>query len=85
MVWVGLDLHKRYITACAVNDAGQRVAERRRLSTDVTNLIEWLRALGGPVTVAMEATLYWAWLHDRLAEAGIAVVAAHRYQVKLIW
>jgi len=33
----------------------------------------------------MEATRYWAWLHDQLSAAGIAAVAAHPYQVKLIW
>lgn len=61
------------------------VAEHRRLPTDVGVLIDWLGELGGPVTVGMEATLYWAWLHDRLSAAGIAAVAAHPYQVKLIW
>jgi len=35
--------------------------------------------------VAVEATRYWAWLHDQLSAAGIAAVAAHPYQVKLIW
>ena len=48
-------------------------------------LVAWLQALGDAVTVAMEATLYWAWLHDQLSAAGIAAVAAHPYQVKLIW
>jgi transposase len=33
----------------------------------------------------MEATLYWAWLHDQLSAVGIPAVAAHPYQVKLIW
>ena len=23
MIWVGLDLHRRYVTACALDDAGQ--------------------------------------------------------------
>jgi transposase len=50
----------------------------------VAALMEWLGELGGPVTVAMEATLYWAWLHDGLVAAGIAAVVAHPYQVKLI-
>jgi hypothetical protein len=27
MVWVGLDLHKRYITACALDDDGAVVAD----------------------------------------------------------
>ena len=31
MTWVGLDLHKRYIPACALDDAGTVVAEHRRL------------------------------------------------------
>lgn len=85
MRWVGLDLHKRYITACALDDGGHIVAEHRRLAPEVGVLVAWLAALGDGVTVAMEATLYWAWLHDQLAAAGIAAVAAHPYQVKLIW
>ena len=85
MFWVRFDLHKRYITACAVDEEGRVVAEHRRLPPDVAALLEWLATLGGPVTVAMEATLYWAWLHDQLSAAGIAAVAAHPYQVKLIW
>ena len=85
MRWVGLDLHKHYITACALDDAGQIVAEHRRLPPDVDALTAWCAGLGDAVTVAMEATLYWAWLHDQLSAAGIAAVAAHPYQVKLIW
>lgn len=85
MLWVGLDLHKRYITACALSDRGKVVAAPQRLPTEPEPLVEWLGRLGGPITVAMEATLYWAVLHDQLATAGIAAVAAHPHQVKLIW
>jgi transposase len=80
MIWVGLDLHRRYITACALDDGGGRVAEHGRLPTAVDGGLACLHELGGPVTVAMEATLYWGWLHDRLGEAGIAAVVAHPYQ-----
>jgi hypothetical protein len=31
MTWVGLNLPKRYFTACAMSDAGVIVAEHRRL------------------------------------------------------
>jgi hypothetical protein len=41
MTWVGLDLHKRYFTACALDDAGT-VAEHRRLPADDTTLLGWL-------------------------------------------
>jgi hypothetical protein len=70
MIWVGLDLHKKYITACALNDAGGLVAEHRRLPADAASLLSWLSGLGGAVTVAMEATLYWAWPHDPLSTAA---------------
>ena len=33
MTFVGFDLHKRYITACALDEAGQLVVERRQLAT----------------------------------------------------
>jgi hypothetical protein len=39
MTWVGLDLHKRYITACAMSDAGVIVAEHRRRPADDVTLI----------------------------------------------
>lgn len=69
---MGLDWHKKYITACALDDAGAVVAGPRRLPTDAESLVTWLAGPGGAVTVAMEATLYWAWLHDQLSAAGIA-------------
>jgi transposase len=85
MRWVGLDLHKHYLAACALDDGGHLVAEHRRLPPDVAAVVAWLQGLGDAVTVAMEATLHWAWLHDQLSAAGVAAVTAHPYQVKLIW
>jgi transposase len=45
----------------------------------------WLGALPQPLTVALEATLYWHWLERQLTALGHRVVVAHPYQVKLIW
>ena len=84
MIWVGLDLHKRYVTACALDDGGRIVAEHRRLPPDGPALVQWLQGLGGAVTVAMEATLYWAWLHDQLSAAGIAAGGPPPYPMKPI-
>jgi len=85
MFYVGLDLHKRYVTACAIDAVGQLVAEERRLATDLVVLHGWLGRLTGPVTVVLEATLYWAWLEQHLTALGYTVLVAHPYQVKLIW
>jgi transposase len=84
MYYVGLDLHKRYVTGCVLDSQGKVVAEARRLPPTLEALLGWLGPLGQPVAVALEATLYWAWLHDRLTAAGYQVAVAHPQQVKLI-
>lgn len=85
MTVIGLDLHKRYITACAMTEDGELLAEQRRVVPEVEALEAFFVGLPAPLTVAMEATLYWAWLHDHLVARGITVQVAHAYQVKLIW
>ena len=85
MTFVGFDLHKRYITACALDETGQILAERRQLSTALESVVAWLSALPGPLTVDMEATLYWEWLATKLRTLGHTVEVAHAFQVKLIW
>jgi hypothetical protein len=59
MTFVGLDLHKRYITACALDAVGVIVGELRRLPVSLEALLDFLRGFPQPVTVGMEATLYW--------------------------
>jgi hypothetical protein len=59
MTFVGLDLHKRYITACALSDAGDVLAEARRLPVSIDALRDFLAPFRDPISVAMEATLYW--------------------------
>lgn len=52
MTFVGFDLHKRYVTACALDAEGAVVAECRQLPTTFASIREWLAILPGPVTVA---------------------------------
>ena len=54
MITVGLDLHKRYITACALDNAGTGtvLSERRRLEPSLDALGRWLGGLPQPVLVA---------------------------------
>lgn len=85
MTFVGLDLHKRYITACALDAGGGVVAEVRHMPVSAEALGDFLAAMTGAVTVAMEATLYWQWLHDQLEALGHTVRVADARQVKLIW
>jgi len=80
--FAGIDLHKRYLTLCILDPDGNAVVQHRRLSTE--GLFAVLGELDGPITVAVEATLHWAWLHDRLVQQGYAVQVADPGQVKLI-
>jgi len=70
MTFVGLDLHKRYITACAIDHEGTALGEVRRMPVVLDVLLDFLGELPKPVSVAVEATLYWVWLHDQLSRAG---------------
>lgn len=80
MTFVGFDLPKRYITACALDEAGESIVDIRQLST----ALAWIGALPGPVTVGGDATRSWEWLATRLAEQGHTVRVAHAFHVTLI-
>ncbi len=80
--FAGIDLHKRYLTLCVLDPIGNVVVQHRRLTTD--GLFAVLAELDAPITVAVEATLHWAWLHDRLVAQGYTVQVADPGQVKLI-
>ncbi len=83
MTLIGLDLRKRYITACAMTEDGEVLAEQRCVVPEVAALEAFFAELPAPLTVAMEATLYWAWLHDQLVARGVTMQVAHAYQAKL--
>ena len=85
MTFVGLDLHKRYITACALDASGAVLAEVRQMAVSLEALAGFLSALPAPVTVALESCLYWQWLHDQLDAQGHTVRVADPRQVKVIW
>jgi transposase len=62
--FVGVDLHKCTVTLSAVDAAGE--IKRLKISTKSTGKIEaWLRALPGPVWMAVEACPFVEWFIDR--------------------
>ena len=71
--FAGIDLHKRYLTLCVLDQIAHVVVQHRRLTTDGSSRPG---ELDGPIAVAVEATLHWAWLHDRLAAKGYSAQVA---------
>lgn len=84
MIYVGLDLHKRYITACALDADGTVLAAARRLPAEWSALAGWLAALPTPRTVVLESCLYCWWLERQLTGAGDTALVVDPHQVKLI-
>ena len=65
--FVGVDLHKCTVTLTAVDTGGE--IKRLKISTKSTGKIdEWLRALVGPVWMAVEACPFIEWFIDRFRE-----------------
>ena len=61
------------------------LVEVRRRPVSLVALTDVLAMVLGPITVGMEAMLYWHWLHDQLEGMGHTVRGADARQVKLIW
>ncbi len=65
--FVGVDLHKCTVTLTAVDTGGE--IKRLKISTKSTGKIDaWLRALVGPVWMAVEACPFVEWFIDRFRE-----------------
>lgn len=57
----------------------------RRMPVSSEYLLAFLATFPAPVSVGMEATLYWPWLHDLLDGAGYSSRVADARQLKLSW
>jgi hypothetical protein len=57
MTFVGFDLHKRYITACALDASGALIAQIRQLATTIETVLDWLDALPTPVSASTRPKL----------------------------
>src|SRR5438094_985445 len=53
MYYVGLDLHKKYITGCVLDSQGAVVAEQRRLPPVLETLLGWLAPVAHPQQVKL--------------------------------
>jgi transposase len=84
--YVGLDVHKKYSTACAIDADGEIVAEARIDGNDRELFASFVAALGGTCICVMETGCFWAKVHDTLEEVdGVGeIVLAHAYKVRII-
>ncbi len=83
MYYIGLDVHKKTISYCVKDGSGRIYGEGSIPATRLT-LDLWMKTLPQPWTVAMEATIFTAWIYDHLRPHAAAVKVAHPLMLRAI-
>lgn len=81
--FVGLDIHRKSVTATALDAAGTQVSQERFGSSDA-ELIDYLGRLPGHKHVVLEACTLWEHFYDAAERTGASVVLSNPYRTRLI-
>jgi transposase len=83
MYYIGLDIHKRTISYC-VKDAAGQVHQQGKIGTTRCELDAWIKTLPQPRMMAMEATIFTGWIYDYLLPHAEGVKVAHPLMLRAI-
>jgi transposase len=65
MYHIGLDVHKKTISYC-VKDAAGQIHQEGKIGSTRRELDSWIKTLPQPRMIAMEATIFTGWIYDHL-------------------
>jgi len=83
MLYSGVDLHRRLIVICTVNESGSIVA-RKSMKTQPELITAYFQQWTDQHRAVVECTTGWYWFCDLLRSIGISVVLAHAKYLKAI-
>jgi transposase len=83
MNYIGLDVHKKTISYC-VKDAAGQVLQDGKVGSTRRELDCWIKTLPQPRTIAMEATIFTGWIYDHLLPHAEKVKVAHPLMLRAI-
>ena len=83
MYYVGLDIHKKHISICVLNERGQTVHRSEVRSID--QMLRILEGLPDRFEVCYEASCGYGHYHDLLRPLAARVLVAHPGQLRLIY
>lgn len=83
MLYVGLDVHKRYVLAVAVNEGGATQSEVR-LDNEKEALQQYIGSLPDSAKVALEATYGWSFVYDALENHADDIFLSHPKKTKAV-
>jgi transposase len=83
MLYSGVDLHRRLIALCAVDENGT-VIGRTKIKTQPDLVTAYFRQWSAEHRAVVECTTGWYWFCDLLGSIGVSVVLAHAKYLKAI-
>ena len=83
MSYVGLVIHAKHISICALNETGQ-VVHRSRVRS-IEEMMRTLKGLPDRFEVCYEASCGYGYYHDLLRPLAARVLVAHPGQLRLIF
>src|SRR5689334_19800537 len=83
MNYVGIDLHKKTISICVVNQERQKVDQKRFSCSMPETIVEYFRKLG-TFQAVVEATASYEWLVRLLEPLAERIILAHPKKLRII-
>jgi transposase len=83
MYYIGLDVHKRTISYC-VKDAAGQVHQEGKIGSTRCELDAWIKTVPQPRMIAMEATIFTGWIYDHLLRHAETIKVAHPLMLRTI-
>jgi len=83
MLYSGVDLHRRLIVICTVDESGTVVAHTK-MKTDPVLVSEYFHRWPDQHRAVVECTTGWYWFSDLLRSLGVDMVLAHAKYLKAI-
>lgn len=83
MFYSGVDLHRRSLSICTVDEGGT-VVGRTKMKTDPALVVDYFHRWPTVHRAVVECTTGWYWFCDLLRSLNISVVLAHAKYLKAI-
>lgn len=83
MLYSGVDLHRRLVVICTVDESGI-VRARKSMKTRPELITDYFRQWPDEHRAAVECTTGWYWFCDLLRSLGVSVILAHAKYLKAI-
>jgi transposase len=84
MLHVGIDMHKHFSEATAVDDAGKVIVHQKLFHDNREQMVEFFSRLPPDSVATVEATRNWYWLYELIENQKLGVKLAHPQKVRLI-